>query len=589
MGNWSMKDLARGANLILVGLCLLLAHVSIAPASGGFTLSFQSPAVKVFLDEPSSGARDAWQVDMARGESESFQLLVHSRGKKLSDVVVEATLPTLASGTKGRASVQVEVHLVGYVESRPDDSRPWGAATKVGWWPDPLLPNRPFDVEAGETQPVWITLLAPLGTAPGAYVGALSVKSNSGQVERRTYRIRVYDAELPKKQQLRNATFMPAGTLSAHYQVPGGLWGQSFHQLYERWARFAFEHHLGPAFDMVTGWNQIAVREQTEAGSLGPTRDMLASGAGRDDPVTWPVRKAPGGYDFQTATKLIDLGREYSLDRFCIAMLDREHPWEQQSEEARSHMANLLRAYLAALRSRGLAEGAFVYNVDEPGKEMWDTVKKNYQYIHSVDPGLKVWLCLNEVTGVNALAGYTDIWDVYIRQYEESGVEKRRRAGDPVMWGLCVWPHEHPNLFIEYPATDARIVGWLTYVYGVSGFEYWGLNQWGVNTGRQDWAAFDRGSTRTRWQRTRWPLGDGWLLYPGPQGEPLSSVRFENLRDGFEDAELLLQLASKGKEADAKSIALKVARTTQDFTSNPVDIEAAREALLKALVVANGE
>jgi len=41
------------------------------------------------------------------------------------------------------------------------------------------------------------------------------------------------------------------------------------------------------------------------------------------------------------------------------------------------------------------------------------------------------------------------------------------------------WPHEHPNLFLEYPAVDARIIGWLTYRYGISGFEYWGLNRWG--------------------------------------------------------------------------------------------------------------
>jgi len=113
---------------------------------------------------------------------------------------------------------------------------------------------------------------------------------------------------------------------------------------------------------------------------------------------------------------------------------------------------------------------------------MWPTVKKNYEFVKSVDPQLKTWLCLNDVKGVRALEGFTDMWDVYIRQFDQSGVAQNLEAGQPVIWGLCVYPHEHPNLFIEYPAMDARIVGWLTYVYGVSGFEYWGLNQWGPNT-----------------------------------------------------------------------------------------------------------
>lgn len=578
-----MKNEAKGRNLIVLAFCLSLTWASGSPAQSDPKLRFQSPTVKVFLDEPSPGTRDTWEVRMTRGEYESFQLLVTSQGQPLRDVTVEASPPTLTSGAKNGGGIQVEVHLVGYVETRPDDSRPWGAAQKIGWWPDPLLPNRSFDVAAGETQPVWITLFAPLGTPAGIYTGKLSVRTGGGQVALGAYRVEVFDVNLPKKQRLANAAFMPAGNLNAHYQVPGGMEGTEFLQLYKRWASFAFQYHLGPAFDMLMGWNQTELRKPLEAGSLGPTSDMLTQGLGLESHVTWPVRQGKEGYDFRTAQELIDLGLGYGLHRFGIAIFDHRERWEKQDEKTRSAMADLLRAYLAMLRKRGLEKAAFVYNADEPGPEMWETVKKNFEFVRSVDPHLKVWLCLNEVKGVTALAGYTDIWDVYIRQYEQSGVEQRRRAGDPVVWGVCVWPHEHPNLFIEYPAMDARIIGWLTYVYGVSGFEYWGLNQWGINTGRKDWAPFEKGTTRTQWQRTRWPLGDGWLLYPGPHGEPLSSIRFENLRDGFEDAELLLMLDAQGKGPEARRIANRVARTPEDFTSDPLAMESAREALLKGL------
>ena len=359
--------------------------------------------------------------------------------------------------------------------------------------------------------------------------------------------------------------------------------GRPFLQLYKRWATFAFEHHLGPAFDMLIGWNQTQLRKPLVAGPLGPTPDMLTPALGPESHVTWPVLYGPNGYDFRIAQQLIDLGLPYGLKRFCIAMFDRSQRWEQQDPKTHAAMADLLHAYVAMLQKRGLDKYAFVYNADEPGPKMWDTVKKNYEFVKSVDAQLKTWLCLNNVKGVRALAGYTDMWDVYIRQYDQSGVEQNRRAGEPVIWGVCVYPHEHPNLFIEYPAMDARIIGWLTYVYQVSGFEYRGLNQWGRNTGRRDWASFDKGTTRTRWQRTRWPMGDGWLLYPGPKGEPLSSVLFENLRDGFEDAELLLMLNSRGEKAEARRIAASVARSPEDYTSDPAAIESAHVALLKAL------
>ena len=80
-----------------------------------------------------------------------------------------------------------------------------------------------------------------------------------------------------------------------------------------------------------------------------------------------------------------------------------------------------------------------------------------------------------------------------------------------------------------------------------------------------------------------WPYGDGWLTYPGPNGEPLSSVRFDNLRDGFEDAELLQLLKERGREAQARALAARMARTTKDYSRNPADADAAHRSLLEEL------
>jgi Glycoside hydrolase 123, catalytic domain/Glycoside hydrolase 123 N-terminal domain len=577
-----LKHRVRVPHLGIIISCLLLSAIPAWTASSQLKLSFQSPIMKVFQDEPSPGTSATEKVSMARGEYQSFQLLVEAQGEDLHDVTVTAGPLVSGKAAKGGAGIQISLSLVGYVLTHAGDRRPWHKITKIGWWPDPLLPNRPFDVATGQTQPVWVALFAPDGTPPGIYTGNLTVMLGRRRVAQRSYQVETFNVTLPKKQVLRNAAFMPFGNLEAQYKVPGGINGKAFLHLYERWEKFAYQHHLGPAFDMLMGWNQTGLHKPLEAGSLGPTPDMLASKFGPSSHVTWPVHWSPKGYDFSTAEQLIDTALPYGLERFCIAIFDRRQQWEQKHPRTHAAMADFLRAYVFLLKKRGLDRYAYVYNADEPGPKMWDTVKKNYEFVKSVDPQLKTWLCLNDVKGVRALAGFTDMWDVYIRQYDQSGVEQNHRAGETVIWGVCVYPHEHPNLFIEYPEMDARIIGWLTYLYGVSGFEYWGLNQWGPNTGRKDWASFDKGSTHTSWQRTRWPLGDGWLLYPGPHGEPLSSVRFENMRDGFEDAELLLMLDSRGEKAEGRQIAARVARSPEDYTSDPAVIESAHATLLKA-------
>jgi hypothetical protein len=527
---------------------------------------FESPLVKVFPDAPPPDGKAAWRVEMARGERESFQMLVTAGDGELRDVTVESSLDR-------NSGLEAEVSLAGFVRTGPADKRPWAkmeGAGRIGWWPDPLLPNRRFDLAAGETQPVWVTVSARPGTRAGEYKGTLRVRLAPGQRRDMPFRVRVYAVDLPLRQELRNAAFMSPPALYRHYQTPGGIDGEEFSKLYQRWVRKAFSLHLGPTFDMLMGWVQGG----------GPPKPEAESG--RAAHLSWPVRWN-NGYDFSRTEPLVAIGREYGMRQFAIGIFDRRETWEQHTATYKTEFADYLRSYAAFLRGRGMLQEAYVYNADEPPARLWDTVRANYRFVKEAVPDLKVWLCLNEPAGVKALAGSTDIWDVYIRQYEKSGVRARQESGEQVIWAVCVWPHEHPNLFIEYPAADARAIGWLTYRYGTAGFEYWSLNSWGPNLGVRDWANFQAGNTRTKWQPTRWPWGDGWLLYPGPSGEPLSSVRFENLRDGFEDAELLLRLTARGRQAEAARIADALSPSIDHYTPDPDRVAEARRSLLEAL------
>jgi hypothetical protein len=66
---------------------------------------------------------------------------------------------------------------------------------------------------------------------------------------------------------------------------------------------------------------------------------------------------------------------------------------------------------------------------------------------------------------------------------------------------------------------------------------------WKGNIGNADWW---KNSPRTTWQIAK-PHGDGLLMYPGPGGTPISSLRLEALRDGIEEYEYLVMLYERAK------------------------------------------
>lgn len=558
----------------LLSVCLpLLSGVSAAQVQ----FRFVSPLLKVHPDQPPVNSVAKWRVSTATGEIESAQILISGEaGRALDSVSLEAIVPA-------GSPFQIELSLVGFVKTVEGDRRPWAKQEGkgyVGWWPDPLLPNRPFSVAAGEVQPVWVNVKTPHGAKPGDYKFQLAIRS-AGKQWNAECDVTIWDVEVPAKQYYRNAAFLPPGNLSAYYQPEGGIAGDRFFEIYKKWVRKSFDQHLGPTFDMMMGWNGIAVRTPETSGPLGPTGEMIV-GTGNGQMV-WPVQGKTGDYDFSRVDELGAIGHEYGMRQYAIAIFDRERSYREMPQVERDQMAGLLRAYSEHLRKQGRLEEAYVYNVDEPPEKQWDTVKENYRFVKSVVPDLNTWLCLNQPKAVKELAPYTDILDVYIRQYDSSKAEEVRQSGKQVIWAVCVWPHEHPNLFIEYPGADARVIGWLTYRYGITGFEYWGLNQWGDNVHNRDWANFKEGATRTTWKRTKWPWGDGWLLYPGPDGAPLSSLRFENLRDGFEEAELLHLLAESGAKAEADALAKRIADSIESYETDPAKFAAARAELLERL------
>jgi hypothetical protein len=65
---------------------------------------------------------------------------------------------------------------------------------------------------------------------------------------------------------------------------------------------------------------------------------------------------------------------------------------------------------------------------------------------------------------------------------------------------------------------------------------------------------------------------------------PIGSIRFELLREGFEELELLNMLQELGGEEEADLITESICRGIRDFTRDPNAIDQAKDQLIQEIL-----
>jgi len=467
-----------------------LLYVCLDKEGCGFVLAAENALTKVFRDKLLAvNPGEPVTISMARKEFESAQVLILAH-KPLHDVMVSVSdLKGPGEAIIPKESVKLE--LVGYVRTY----KPRYDVDYVGWWPDPLLEMRKFDVPAMTIQPVWITVYTPENIPAGDYQGQVIVKSSSGQSCSIPIKVHVWDFTLPTSMHLKTAFALFPHEIAAWY---GGMTEEIKRRYYE----FLLEHRLNPT--------------NIYSGVPVPSREDLP----------WCV--------------------ERGLNAFCLAYT------HNRNEKGRRELAQMIRAYREFLKEKGWWDKAYIYGFDEVKPDKYAELRDMYAWIKSEFPDLPR-MCT--VVPNEELRGFVDIWVPLISNFRPRKAAEYVKKGDQVWWYVCcVPPHPFPNFFIDYPAIDPRIVFWMNWKYQVPGFLYYALNNWttnrevaglpGEHRPHPDPEAAQAIKDGKRWPEVSWNTytfddynGDGQLIYPGPNGVPFSSIRLECIRDGIEDYE----------------------------------------------------
>jgi hypothetical protein len=261
------------------------------------------------------------------------------------------------------------------------------------------------------------------------------------------------------------------------------------------------------------------------------------------------------------------------------------------SERYREYWTAFLTAFARHLETRGWLERTYL-GIDE----MKDAAafRGLIDLVHRVEPRLQVTAAFNDLDTARSLADSVAQFCLYLDHVDPVFVRERQEAGDEVTWYTCCIPPA-PNTFIPSPLVESRLLPWMTWQQGLDGYLRWAYAFWPPRPdGSYDPFNYLRWDFDREWGDWPWPSGDMFLVYPGDDGRPLSSVRWEMLRQGIQDYEYLARLQKKADESDPASggtlrqaLEQAVALVTRGFnryTTRGADVRRARQMVTRALL-----
>lgn len=520
------------------------------------------PLIKVFPDSvPGTTQAGSKSALVARNGHTSIQIAIRS-GERIEGV--RATV---------RSQLQAQVRRVGYV---PVGTNPPGTPydevirEAPALYPDPLFEDFPFDLPAGETTSLWVTVYAPANTAPGEYRGEVEVSAGDRTLKQVPYQVRVTRAAVPDQQTLKVTNWfqLEEAYLSRFYPLqknPENYWA-----LLENLGRVMAEHKqnvmLTPVFQLVRPsveggrlrydfssldrW--VAVFEK--AGLIGTIEGghILGRASGYQTPIIVPAYVIEGGKVVSRQLEPDDPRAEQFLNSFLGALYGhlKEKNWTAR--------------YIQHVHDEPHDREAVVYN------RYAQIIRRNLPGIPTVD-------AVSLQQDIRFFADVCDIWVPVLGSFDQlfPVIREHVAKGGQGWFYTCTGPQgRHLNRFIDYPLLKVRLLHWFNFRHNLTGFLHWGGNYWTPKPLLNVQAVINDNMTLL-------PAGDNAIVYPDrARNSVLSSIRLETMREGIEDYELLAALARRNPEK-ANSLARNAIPHVSDYVRDLAAFRDLQEKLLE--------
>ena len=521
--------------------------------------------VKIFRDDAvgTSRAEDApWLV--ARNGHASLQFALRSNSP------LTAVRATVAID----GALTAEARRVGYVPVHanvPDTAATELVHVAPAKFPDPLFEEGTFTIPGNETTALWITVFAPASTTPGAYKGNLTLRVSNADVAVASFRIRVTEATVPAKQTLKvsNWFYFDEAAMSPYFDVkdkPEKLW-----ELLGNISRVAAEHKqnvfLTPVLSLTDAHRNAQQQIEYDFPRLDRFVDIVTTAGAMELIEGSHLIERAGGYDGPLKVPVLDVDPSGAVTR---QQLDPDDP------RAAPRLTSFLTALYAHLQEKGWLDRYVQHVLDEPHGKEPPVYLRYAKLIHAALPGVRTIDAFDQPSG----EWVGSACDIRVLQLGKCDSDIETARAEQAWFYTCLFPRgAYPNRFIDFPLLKTRLLHWLNFRYGLSGYLHWGGDSWGANPYEVTELGLEVGAP----VGGALPAGDAFVTYPWREKNSIhSSIRFEAMRDGIEDYELLHALAARQPEK-----AMRIAKkAVPSFTGYVRDVTAFRKLQAELLTSA---
>lgn len=403
-----------------------------------------------------------------------------------------------------------------------------------GYYPDLLVPSTgDISLEGGKMYCFWLQLHTR-GQQAGCYTLEVTLKDKKASLK-----INLSETPLPK-QELIHTNWFHADCLATYYKTE--VFSEEHWRITENFMKNAGENGvnclLTPLFTPPL---------DTEVGGERPTVQLV------------DVYKKGYTYTFgfEKLDRWVDTALKFGIEYFELSHLFTQwgakcapkimahtskgyrkiFGWETNSMS--QGYKSFLRQFSAALKEytdkKGITNICFVHCSDEPGLSHLARYKRASDIIREY---------FGAYEHIDALSDFA-FYKLGLTQtpVPEEGNIDAFTGKVPSLWTYycCGQYHnELPNRFFSMPSLRNRILGVLLYKYNCTGFLHWGFNFYYSQYSKREIDPFtetDAGGA--------FSSGDSFVVYPGQDGTPLSSLRQFVFADGIRDISVLKALENK--------------------------------------------
>ena len=532
-------------------------------AAGGeaLDLSWCEPDCRVPRSPLSVTMKEPAPIAIAapRNDFESFQVVVRPKGDLANLAAHASDLIGPDGAVIPKENIQVRWGYYHRVDIPTDNT------CARGWYVDALVPisvgrsgeiGAPLTVAAGENQPIFVTVHVPLGIAKGDYTGTVTLRAQAAQqgagetVTEVPYKLTVWDFDQPVKNRFETGYGFWLWNVNSYQNLSDDADKKA---VWEKYLQDASDHRI--SFYDPAPLDGFKVTFDAE--NLTANFDFTAF----DAEMTRVMEK----YNITNFVVPVQGLRGGSVDGRPTGSLAG---FSGETPEYHKLMADYLGKLQEHLREKGWLDKGYVYWCDEPTENDYDFVAEGFGTLKKYAPDLA--RMLTEEPGdalcdkLDAAGGNIDIWCPISNSLSMPEKEKRVAKGERFWWYVCTGPKApYCTEFTDHPAHELRLWHWQAFERGITGSLIWLTNYWTSETAfpdspqnpYEDPMCYSVDYTLAPGVKRPWGNGDGRLLYPPLSAatpgrrdgqvideDPVDSLRWEELREGIEDYEILLTL-----------------------------------------------